>query len=1163
MNKQMKPDRSLLQFMLRAQQQLARQNAQSSDKGYVMMLTSIITILLFSMLGAYLTMTNLNKSAVAAYADGNNTFYAAESALNKRAAMVAAKFDNYGTPTGADLGKTADRINQCFKSTIGASPTAATAAVPANDFECLNFPSSSSSATNVTYQNTNSSTENSSSSWGGSGTITSKTDTSNYLAYTFVADTTAYKTAPVAPTIANPNGVPGTPNAIVVPADEDYAGLNALEYKYTVYATAAKNIPGTTQEEKVNNTDAKTVLQMDFKSRIIPLFQFAAFYDGDLEMHSGSAMDISGRVHTNSNLYVQPNGSAVTTFTDNITAAGGIFRRVDVALGGTTAGFVRLQLTPPVGAAPATFLNFPFADYSVATPIDLNAATLKTTTDGSAAIDMTAEQSGIFKKRVKDKATGILPLTVPNSGFLRKRNYYKSAAATNDREKQLAVGEYWAKADMRLELVPDRDAVGAGGNSLTATEGAAAISSGQAWTRNQAIIPFNFTSIQAGTSAGTSPCTVAPPDAGQDPATKYVDPYRGNLRDAAGAISLQCNVFTKGQLQSLRQPVMVLTSINQLDPTLQSTENTTLVRPALPPAPTLSPAASNDVTKNKILRALQVAIASTPEPLPLDLLNVNFSDTSTPNLNYAVGTNAGSFSVEFNRLLVLIPELSTDDRTLLGTTSSPNAIAALRNAWFLPAPVQRLSSNKDKTPAAGRTNTNIRSSGFYDSRERRWITMLQTNIKSLTVWNRDGLYVEADLTSGSENLRAPYTASTINKDLSFNSGAGANFTQGRAFIRATADPLQAAGSFRRLGLGATDPTEGGLVFHATVSDDLNGDGVLGDVTLSAIKEDSTFTDALNPDGTVKAIPYKRDSSGAIIYQKNTDGKDKLDSKGNKIPYTLDYFRKYWSGTERQSSFGFAFNGGDFLPAPMNIATDQGTYIQGDFNNNSQRQTQVTDATVFPPNPDRVAAAIMADTITILSNQCMTDSSLESATNHLGVLAGQIRCGLPRRRNGSIDLIQGGNTANFYGVTSPTAVNAAFLSNTDRSAGNCTNLTADKTYKCGTAVVNPTVRSGGVNNYIRMLEDWQVTGFAQYFNYSGSFVSLGTPVEYSGLWQNPIGFIGNGIRNGSTGTSIAPAYYNIPARNYNFDPKFSAYNSLPPMTPKVQYLQQQVFKRSFN
>ncbi len=1130
MNKQMKPDRNLLQFMLRAQQQLARQNAQSSDRGYVMMLTSIITILLFSMLGAYLTMTNLNKSAVAAYADSNNTFYAAESALNKRAALVAAKFDNYGTPSGNGLNRTAANIVTCFNPTIGSTPTAATAANPADDFECLNFPSTSSSNSNVSYESL---TNGNSSSWGGTGTYTTKTDKNNYLAYTFVADTTSYATAPIAPTVANPAGTPGTPNPKVVPAGQDYAGLNVMEYKYTVYATAAKQNPSTTQT--VDNTDAKTVLQMDFKSRIIPLFQFAAFYDGDLEVHSGSAIDISGRVHTNSNLYVQPNGNAVTTFTANITAAGSIFRRVDVAIGAATIGDARMQLS----GTPPTFLSFPTsaAAYSATTPIDLTASTIGT---------LSTADSTSFKNLVKDKTAGINPLTVPGAGFLRKRNYYKSATAVKNIEKQQAVGEYWAKADMRLEMVPDRDAVGADRvTPLTTAQVAAVIRSGNRWNRNEAIIPFNFTSIQAGTSAST--CTTTPPDSNQDPVNTYVDPTRN------AASTLQCNVFTKGQLQSLRQPVMVLTAINQPDTTIDHTnvtiagsESQTLGKPAiLPTLPTaLSATANNDNTKNKILRALQVAIASTPSPLPLDLLNVNFSDNSTANYG---GANASLFAAEFNRLLLAIPELSAADRTLLGTTGSPNAVAALRNAWFLPAPIQRLSSNRDTTAAGRRTNTNIRSSGFYDSREKRWITMLQTNIKSLTVWNRDGLYVTAD----NETMTTPYTASTGNKDRAFNAGNGSNFTNSQAFIRAAADPIQAAGTFKRLGLGSTDTTEGGLVFHATVSDDLNGDGGLGDVT--TINVDGTPS----VNGGVPAIPYDRDILGNIKYQKKSDGTNKLDSAGNPIPYTLDYYRQYRSRAARQSPFGFAFNGGDFLPAPMNIATDQAVYIQGDFNNNNQPQTNAT-TNIIPPNPNRLPAAIMADTITILSNQCIANSSTISATNHLGVLAGQIRCGLPRQANGSIDLTVAGNTANSYGVTTPTAVNAAFLSYTDRSAGNCTNITTDKSYQCGTTVANPTRASGGLNNYIRMLEDWQVTGAAQYFNYSGSFVSLGTPIEYSGLWINQPGLTGDGVAS-----PAQAAYYNIPSRNYNFDPRFTSFDSLPPMTPSAKYLQQEVFKRTYN
>lgn len=1157
MNKQMKPDRSLLQFMLRAQQQLARHNAQSSNKGYVMMLTSIITILMFSMLGAYLTMTNLNKSAVAAYADSNNTFYAAESALNKRAAMVAAKFDAYGTPTGDGLGKTAANISTCFPMGIKSTPTAATSLKAADDFECLNFPSASSSSSNTVYQSLDD-TSNGSSSWGGSGTYTTKTEKNNYLAYTFVADTTSYSIAPVAPTVANPAGTPGTPNPKVVPAGEDYAGLNVQEYKYTVYATAAKQNPDTTQT--VNNTDAKTVLQMDFKSRVIPLFQFAAFYDGDLELHSGTAMDIGGRVHTNSNLYIQPISSNPTTFTSSLTAAGGVFRRVDVAAGSGTLGAARLQLTPPVGGTAGTYLNFPTSTsaYLVPTPINLTAATIPSQLTPTTNTTLSAANSAIFKTRVKDKAAGIVPLTVPSAGFLRKRNYYKSATAGTDTAKQQqAVGEYWAKADMRLELVPDRDAVGADGvTPLTATQGATAIAGGTRWNRNEAIIPFNFTSIQAAT--GTSSCMVTPPAANTDPDPKYVDSQRnGAVNPSTGEVLLQCNVFTKGQLQSLRQPVMVLTAINQPDTSIDHTnvaisgsESKTLGKPAvLPTLPTaLSIAASNDNTKKKILRALQVAISSTPSPLPLDLLNVNFSDTSAANYG---GANASLFAAEFNRLLLAIPELTPADRTLLGTTGSPNAVAALRNAWFLPAPIQRLASNQDTN--TGRANTNIRSSGFYDSRERRWITMLQTNIKSLTVWNRDGLYVDAD----NETMTAPYTASPAKKDLAFNTGIGANFTDGRAFIRGAADAAQPAGTFKRLGLGSNNATEAGLVFHATVSDDLNGDGVLGDVTTINIDG----TPSVN--GSTNAIPYDRDILGNIKYVKKPDGTNKLDSAGNPIPYTLDYHRKYWSGPARQSPFGFAFNDGDLLPAPMNITTDQAIYIQGNFNNNTvlsnntPRQTTVS-TNIIPPDPNRLPAAIMADTITILSNECVATNSAVSEINHLGVLAGQIRCGLPRAANGSIDLTVGTNTANSYGVTGPMAVNAAFLSYTDRSAGNCTNITSDNTYKCGTAVANPRRASGGLNNYIRMLEDWQVTGSAQYFNYSGSFVSLGTPVEYSGFWVNNGTISGNGGNINNTND-----YYMIPSRNYNFDPNFTIFSKLPPMTPSVRYLQQEVFKRTFN
>jgi hypothetical protein len=186
---------------------------------------------------------------------------------------------------------------------------------------------------------------------------------------------------------------------------------------------------------------------------------------------------------------------------------------------------------------------------------------------------------------------------------------------------------------------------------------------------------------------------------------------------------------------------------------------------------------------------------------------------------------------------------------------------------------------------------------------------------------------------------------------------------------------------------------------------------------------------------------------------------------------------------------------------------------------------------------------MGDTISILSNQCLTGRSVNAANtvqNYLRTPGGQIDCGIPNSTTTA------GTTANptsatnpvinfgpnYYTVTSPTAVNAAFLSSTDRSCGNL---------GLNRACTGAAAYSGGLNNYMRMLEDW---GSIRNFNYSGSFVSLGTPLEYNGRW------IGGGT------------FYNIPVRNYNFDANFNSFSLLPPLTPSAIYLQQDVFRRTF-
>ena len=1091
MNKNHHPNQTLIQFVIRAQQ-LARDDARS-DRGYAMLMTSMISLAMLSMLAAYMTMTNMSKASTDAYVDGTNTFYAAESGLNKRAQQVRERFIDYAAPTGTAPASNAAGIANCFPIARDLTPSVN------NDFECRNY--------GFTYNNNAAASRDSN----GNTVLSEQNDNRNgvnYIAYTFVADKTRY------------NGT--TPESTTIPAGEPYAGLTAQEYKYTIFATANANqnvasgitpaemaaksrkqtydaavaaIPAPTvapapppstdtalvssydskrsiadtanASRAATNSRANTVLQMDFKSRVVPLFQFAAFYNGDLEINSGSDMSLSGPVHTNSNLYVQPYGAVTVSFGGKVTSAGDVYNRVD-SYGYSAGGISRLLLN---GTSCATAGNC-FPDY-VATNTS----------------PLTTAQINAFRGNVKDKVAGTQVLNVPTPGFLRKRNYEDNK-----------VGDYYAKADMRLEMVPDR--------------------------RNTArtIIPFNFTAIRTG---GTGTCsttlptqaavsTTAPRVAiNRDPADNYIDPDR---KDAS---SLRCDKFTKGQLQSLRQPVLVLPNS---DTTLQTSENNILGKPTVPtgaPAVTLTPD-----TQKIILRALQVALASTAAPVVMDTLNKPFNDTAYTG---AVGTPGRDFKDEFTRLLGTIPTttlpVADRDKILLGTTT-PNQIASLGSAWFLPAPIQVVAPADTANIKDAANNT--RGSGFYDGREKRWMNVLQTNIASLSVWNRDGLYVEASTQAGTtkeakdidSDLTAAYRTNTAMKNDSFSSGTGANFTSDLAFTKSTLAQITAAGikekGLQRLGLGSIDPTEGGLVFHATVRDDLNGDGAIADA-------DDVSVDTSKP-------IYKKNADGTDALKKKADGTNFVDAAGNTVKIIVDYPRKYKNSGLLQSPFGFAFNGGDYLPGPLTLVTDQPIYIQGNFNNNGAVQTKTAPNT---PDVDRLPASIIGDAITVLSNECLSSSLTSSIRNNLLVPTGQISCAVPVA------------TTSLLPVLNSTAVNAAFLSSVDLSNGNLGTGRNDTT---------KAVRfSGGLNNYMRMLERWGGGGTSgtgkPFFNYSGSFVSLSSPLESSGVY------------GGGNATSLT-VYYQIPNRNFNFDDNFKTFTNLPPLSPRAVYLLQDVFKRNY-
>ena len=112
------------------------------------------------------------------------------------------------------------------------------------------------------------------------------------------------------------------PQEIVIPSGELFAGLNALQYRYTVNAEA-KNI----------NEGVEARVGAEFLVGYIPLFQFVAFYRDDLEILPGPTMNLLGRVHTNGDLYLNANNElnviddpSVGVFTVQVSAGGNIFR---------------------------------------------------------------------------------------------------------------------------------------------------------------------------------------------------------------------------------------------------------------------------------------------------------------------------------------------------------------------------------------------------------------------------------------------------------------------------------------------------------------------------------------------------------------------------------------------------------------------------------------------------------------------------------------------------------------------------------------------------------------------------------------------------------------------------------------------------------------------
>jgi hypothetical protein len=123
--------------------------------------------------------------------------------------------------------------------------------------------------------------------------------------------------------------------------------------------------------------------------------------------------------------------------------------------------------------------------------------------------------------------------------------------------------------------------------------------------------------------------------------------------------------------------------------------------------------------------------------------------------------------------------------------------------------------------------------------------------------------------------------------------------------------------------------------------------------------------------------------------------------------------------------------------------------------------------------------------------------------------------------------------NLPDVTQSTSVRAAIIAGTNTSV---------LTQKPGRDE-NGLRRSGGIINFPRFLELWNLSGVERSWNYTGSFVPLYRSTQALSQWEN------------STSVTYLP-----PRRNWSFDQTYLNQGQLPPGTPFFQYVQATGFRQ---
>ncbi len=134
--------------------------------------------------------------------------------------------------------------------------------------------------------------------------IPTTTESTNWLGYTFSNGARINNRTHVTRTVAW---------MYTAPLASQYDGLNGMAATYRIISNA--KVPGM-------SSSISAAVKQEVQVASIPIFQFAIFYSIDLEVNPGPTMNVTGRVHSNANIYTQP--QATLNYLSHVTAVGKI-----------------------------------------------------------------------------------------------------------------------------------------------------------------------------------------------------------------------------------------------------------------------------------------------------------------------------------------------------------------------------------------------------------------------------------------------------------------------------------------------------------------------------------------------------------------------------------------------------------------------------------------------------------------------------------------------------------------------------------------------------------------------------------------------------------------------------------------------------------------------